>query len=546
LFVLLALAAAAWAQTTAPASGPTTAPTTAPTDLLAGASWQYSTDGGRSFSPQWPADAKGPMTLMARAEFPAGDTARAAGLELTHDLETKSKPTFALDGTTLEGPHVLGGVFLRTIPAIDPHVLAAGTNALTMQWQLRKGKDPSAAPHVSLSMLHPSDLKLLTGPILGARGDDYITISCRTNLPAQVTVRLIGGFADQESRPGQARPALRWHQFSAVSTPGLFHQFRIDGLAHMASATYQIQAETADGAGSIDAGPWSVAPLAAGQKPLRFVALGDSRTHPENWAPVATAAFKARPQWIIHTGDLVGHGREDWLWNEELFHPAATLLGTVPTFVAVGNHDEESPLVSLLFALPPDGTTTHWQQTIGPVHLIGIDGQADWSERSDNVAWLEGALAGSQARFIFLITHYPAWTSGKHGKLSEEGEPTEQPTRRGQEVLLPLLARYHATAMIAGHDHFYERSEPPGGVTVVTTGGGGAPLREAATDARTQNPYSKIVASVLHYCLFTIEGDTCTMEVFTPDGRRLDTRSWQARPGAPTTKGTLTTQPSGQ
>jgi predicted phosphodiesterase len=545
VLALLVLAAAACGQATAP----TTGPTTAPADLLAGASWQYGTDGGASFSPHWPEGLQDKALIIAKAEFQVADLAGAAALELRHDLDRKNRPTFGLNGTPLQAPHGLEKVFLRTIPAIDPGLLTTGTNTLVAQWQFRKPADPSAAlapPHVELSLLRPGDLKLVAGPILGARGDDYLTVSCRTNLPARVTVRLFGGFAEGEPAPGEAKPALRWRLFTAVSQRGLFHQVRIDGLAHLASATYQLQATTADGAATIQAGPWSVTTLPADEEPWRFAAVGDSRTHPENWALVAMAVLKARPQWLIHTGDIVENGLEDWQWNEQCLGPAATLLATTPTFVAIGNHEQDSPLVGLLFALPPEGTVTHWQQTIGSVQLIGIDGRADWAQTSDNVAWLERVLAGSNAKFLFLIIHYPPWTSSRHGELAEDGHPKEKPIRQGQEVLLPLLATHHATAVISGHSHLYERSEPPGGVTVITTGGGGAPLHEPVENAAKQNPYSKLVVSTLHYCLFTVRADQCTMEALAPDGHPIDTCSWQARPEAAATTRTLTTQPSDQ
>jgi hypothetical protein len=96
-------------------------------------------------------------------------------------------------------------------------------------------------------------------------------------------------------------------------------------------------------------------------------------------------------------------------------------------------------------------------------------------------------------------------------------------------VILPLLAKYRATAMIAGHDHNYQRSEPPEGVTVIVTGGAGAPLYEKSQEAEKQNPYSQAFAAVLHYCLFVIEGDACTMQALTPEGETLDTRIWRAR-----------------
>ncbi len=540
LFVLMWFPAVALAQ----AAGP---PTAQP-DLLAAAKWHYSTDGGKTFSPTWPGPVADKTAMLARAEFQAGDTSGWAGLELNHEMGGDSEVVFALNGARLQGPEELEGVFLRTFPAIDPHLLIAGTNVLTMQWQHRKPKGflvVQAAPRVSLSVLQASDLEITTGPVLGARGDDYVTVSCRTNLPAKVTVRVNGGFRDENAPPEAREPGLVWHEVTTVSPPGLFHQVHIGELAGLASATYRLQVETLDGAGHVESGPWSLAPLPAAQEPLRFVALGDSRSNPDRWATVATAALKARPQFLIHTGDLVKHGREDWGWNVELVDPAATLLATVPTFVAIGNHEENSPVTALLFAAPPDGALVRWQQTIGPVHLIGIDGQGDWSDGSENVTWLEGVLAASKSKFLFLVTHYPAWTSGKYGKLDDAGEPKDRTTRQSQQVLMPLLARYQATAMIAGHEHFYERSEPPGGVTVITTGGAGAPLRKATRNARAQNPYSQLVVSTRHYCLFIVSGDTCTMEVFTPKGRQLDTRSWTARPG--TSEGeTLTTPPSDQ
>ena len=104
--------------------------------------------------------------------------------------------------------------------------------------------------------------------------------------------------------------------------------------------------------------------------------------------------------------------------------------------------------------------------------------------------------------------------------------------RQAQEVILPLLVKHKATAMIAGHDHCYERSAPPGGVAHIITGGAGAPLRDKASGARRQNPHSRVYAAVLHYCMFDLNGDVCTLRVLTPQGRVIDEQTWEYR-GAP-------------
>jgi hypothetical protein len=157
----------------------------------------------------------------------------------------------------------------------------------------------------------------------------------------------------------------------------------------------------------------------------------------------------------------------------------------------------------------------------------------NWEKGGALAQWLDGVLARSEAKFIFLASHWPAWTSGGHGRLNKDGRPRERPIRLAQDVIMPLLHTFNATAMFAGHDHFYERSEPDNGVTVIVTGGAGAPLRNRAGNAERQNPHSEVFKKAYHYCLLTIdeEEEECTMEVLTPEGTKIDSRSWAAREG---------------
>ncbi|KKM66837.1 hypothetical protein LCGC14_1477230, partial [marine sediment metagenome] len=84
--------------------------------------------------------------------------------------------------------------------------------------------------------------------------------------------------------------------------------------------------------------------------------------------------------------------------------------------------------------------------------------------------------------------------------------------------IIPLLNKYKVTAYICGHSHNYERSELPGGVTQIISGGAGAPPHRKMTTAAQQNPYSKIFASELHFCLFEIADGTARVKVLTPQG----------------------------
>ncbi|MCE9545522.1 MAG: metallophosphoesterase, partial [Planctomycetia bacterium] len=258
----------------------------------------------------------------------------------------------------------------------------------------------------------------------------------------------------------------------------------------------------------------------------RFVAAGDCRSHPERWALVAAAIEKAQPSLLVFNGDLVYDGRNDELWDSGFFTPASSLMKHVPFYPAPGNHEFEAPAYLKLFYTPADREeNANWAQAVGPVLLIGIEGAQVWTEGSPNYKWMEGVLAASKEKFIFLANHYPAWSSGAHGKGNE------RPMLQMRNSIMPLLAKYHATALLAGHDHNYERNEPPAeiGVTSITTGGAGAPGRGKSAAGAAGNPYSKVFAAVLHYCLFEVDGDKCVMKVYDLDGKVIDEKTFVAR-----------------
>ena len=249
------------------------------------------------------------------------------------------------------------------------------------------------------------------------------------------------------------------------------------------------------------------------------MALGDCRSHPDRWAAVAAAALKHDPELVVFSGDLVSAGRNERLWDREFFTPAAKLLSTVPFYPVLGNHEDNSPLYYQMFYTASEGGTgDNWAESLHGVLFIGIDGAANWKTGGQNHQWLEGVLKAAKEKFVFLFTHYPAWSSGPHGSIAAS-----------REFIMPLLAKYHATAMIAGHDHLYERSEPPAdkGVTCIVSGGAGAPLYPKRKSAN--NPYSKICVTTLHYCVLDVSDAACQMKVYALDGKVIDEKTFKPR-----------------
>lgn len=502
----------------------TVPPPKAGTNLLAGTEWEYSADRGQSWTKR-PRIVRGgkKAVIYARTSFQVDDPSGYVCLELSHGLPGRTRMFFRLNDEPVSPPEA--GMYYQTIPAIPASLLKPGRNVLEAKFGY-DNRPPANRPGMwmpnvrivlarCLVGLRPTHIRITSGPILGAIERDYFTVTCRTNMPARVA-----GFSYAQSGKPMG--------FVGESESGLVHRLRLARAAGDGPGLYVLFADNGRHAAA------EVVRAPAYPKPgesFRFLAMGDSRTYPDKWAAVAAAALNARPQLVVFSGDMVARGRNDWEWDEQFFGPGKEFFAGVPFYAVIGNHEENAPIYPKLFYTPgEDGLATNWIQEINGVLLIGIDGREDWSADGENAQWLEGILHQSQARFTFLFSHYPAWSSSSHGRLRPEtGLPREGTVRQARETIVPLLVKYKATAFITGHDHTYERSELPGGLTHIISGGAGAPLRVKTPEAARQNPYSVVFASVLHYCLFEIDGDICTMKAITPEGAVIDSRSWKAR-----------------
>jgi hypothetical protein len=101
--------------------------------------------------------------------------------------------------------------------------------------------------------------------------------------------------------------------------------------------------------------------------------------------------------------------------------------------------------------------------------------------------------------------------------------------RQAREVIVPLLKEHHATALVCGHDHFYQRSETADGFTQILTGTAGSASTPGAEVPAGANPHAVVGRGGPHYCLFEVTDDGCVMTVKTADGEVIDTRTFEPR-----------------
>jgi tartrate-resistant acid phosphatase type 5 len=143
-------------------------------------------------------------------------------------------------------------------------------------------------------------------------------------------------------------------------------------------------------------------------------------------------------------------------YYHDLIHPYSGAYGAGADrnrfFPTLGNHDWVNPGAQAYrdyFTLP--GNERYYDFTWGPVHLFALDSSPDEPDGigagSRQAAWLRAGLAASQAPWKIVYMHHPPFSSGPHGSSPRLQWP---------------FAAWGASAVLAGHDHIYERIEHDG------------------------------------------------------------------------------------
>ncbi len=266
---------------------------------------------------------------------------------------------------------------------------------------------------------------------------------------------------------------------------------------------------------------------AASTDPVRFAVIGDYGLAGPEAAAVAALVTSWAPDFIVTTGD-----------NNYYYGAASTIdqnigqyyhayispyyghygpgAATNRFFPALGNHDWETPGARPYldyFTLP--GNERYYDVQRGPVHIFVLD--SDWSEPdgievdSVQASWLRAGLAASSARWKVAVLHHPPYSSGTHGSTIAMQWPFEA---------------WGAHAVLAGHDHLYERVTV-GDFPYLVNGLGGA----GRYAFRTPVEGSQVRYAADHGAMLVDADDQqITFQFFSRGGGLVDTYTLYASP----------------
>jgi len=207
---------------------------------------------------------------------------------------------------------------------------------------------------------------------------------------------------------------------------------------------------------------------------VRFAVIGDYGEAGQPEADVAALVDSWNVEFIVTVGDnnyLEGAAstidRNIGQYYHAYIHPYQGAYGPGASenrfFPALGNHDWNTgapqPYLDY-FTLP--GNERYYDFVRGPVQFFVLDSDSHEpdgnSSDSLQAAWLQEKMDGSQAPWRLVVLHHPPYTSSL--------------LRGDNEALQWPFARWGASAILGGHEHFYERGTADGVPQFVVGNGG--------------------------------------------------------------------------
>ena len=418
-------------------------------------------------------------------------------------------------------PVPMEGMVYKTIQGIPKTTIKDGSNYLIGKFSVKVTEnkneeketryDPS--DETKLLAMSDEDLKFKIGPIVGFSGSDFLTLSCRLNMPAEVSLFV--------------------NKTTYFSPSGMTHQFKIEGLHADTCYSYILKANIVDTKTFISVGPFKTKTLPSNNK-LKVVVMADAQVldlKTGKWPAVANAVLKESPDMILFAGDMVNRGMIDYTWDISFLGMAPELFSSIPFYAVRGNHEDYSsgwgrgldcPIFTKLF-ITPNGKS-NWQQKIGNTLFVGIDGKRDWTTNSPDYRWLESILSKKDSTFSFVITHFPP--SGVAPEEQKEFFPHE--SKMAAKYLLPLMEKYKVTAMLCGHQHTYERFSWSENVDVIVNGGAGGRFTIFDWKKGKENPsLRKFVPKQRQYVILDINEKKIVMTAKNIKGEVIDSKVWE-------------------
>jgi tartrate-resistant acid phosphatase type 5 len=283
-------------------------------------------------------------------------------------------------------------------------------------------------------------------------------------------------------------------------------------------------------------GQGEVRTWAANSQRLTFFVVGDFGTGkgPQYsiaramWQEYQRRAASANPvRFLLSLGDnvygdlrglgigLIHTGASDQDWGTKFFEPYEPLLGSIPFFPALGNHDgneteRHRDLAAILdnFPFPQNKPARYYDFTYGGLaEFFGLDSTSntdsgparpDYLEDSPQFHWMQSEFAKPHPLWMIPYFHHPMFTAG----------PDHPPSLEQLRHWFRLFIDSGVKVVFSGHEHNFQASEvspATGGIRFFISGAGGE-LRRGNVQKNMQNAHMQAWAEQNHFLEVDIDG----------------------------------------
>ena len=256
----------------------------------------------------------------------------------------------------------------------------------------------------------------------------------------------------------------------------VFHLATMTDLIPEVEVTYWVC--TAGGGESECSGNLSFTPIDPNAQNFEWISIADHGDSAEAEAVSDAIIADTSAQLVTISGDISYADGDQTVWDDWFNYQQESMV-RIPWITSVGNHENEpgfqfTPYEHRFDSDGEAGTETFWYSRNYPgVHMVFMSTEHDYSVGSPQYTWLEQDLSSvdrSVTPFVIVYGHSPMYSSNSyHGSEVELRDAVEN-----------LYVEKGVDFVIAGHDHFYERTWPVNSETVIDTGTDGLFVRGQA------------------------------------------------------------------
>lgn len=243
-----------------------------------------------------------------------------------------------------------------------------------------------------------------------------------------------------------------------------FHMATMTGLVPGEEVSYRV------GSGNSWSDEYTFTPIDQTNKHFEWISIADHGDSSEGMDVSEAIIADSEARLVTISGDISYADGEQSAWDD-WFNVQQDSMTVIPWITGVGNHENEPGygFTPYEHRFDSDGqieSETFWySRQIPGVHMVFMSTEHDYNPGSAQYAWLEqelGSIDREATPFLIVYGHSPMYSSNSyHGSEVELRTAVEK-----------LYVDYGVDLVIAGHDHFYERTWPVSAEVVMDTGNG--------------------------------------------------------------------------